>query len=58
MKNQDHSFAFLTVIIIAGVIAACLPSSPSSQDKTENDSSSLAESRHATSNHSGISAKF
>jgi len=58
MKNQDHSFAFLTVIIIAGVIAACLPSSPTSQDKTESNSSSLAESSHPSSNHSGISAKF
>lgn len=26
MKNNDHSFTFLTAIILAGVIAACLPS--------------------------------
>jgi hypothetical protein len=26
MKNNDHSFTVLTAIIIAGVIAACLPS--------------------------------
>lgn len=26
MKNNDHSFTFLTAIILAGVLAACLPS--------------------------------
>lgn len=26
MKNNDYSFAFLTAIILAGVVAACLPS--------------------------------
>ncbi|MBC7367614.1 MAG: hypothetical protein H7343_12535 [Undibacterium sp.] len=58
MKNQDHSFAFLTVIILAGLIAACLPASAPSQDKPETDSASLVEPSHASSGHSGISAKF
>jgi hypothetical protein len=26
MKNQDVSFAFLTLIVLAGLVAACLPS--------------------------------
>jgi hypothetical protein len=30
MKNNDHSFTFLTAIILAGVIAACLPSGETS----------------------------
>jgi hypothetical protein len=33
MKNQDHSFAFLAAIILAGLIAACLPSAHAATEK-------------------------
>ena len=40
MKNNDHSFTFLTAIILAGVLAACLPSgeaSPTGAEPTDHN---------------------
>lgn len=58
MKNQDHSFTLLAIIVLAGLVAACLPASSSVQDKAETASSSVVDTGSTSANHTGISAKF
>lgn len=49
MKNNDHSFTFLTAIILAGVLAACLPSGEASPGAAEhNDHTAPAMTSMAT----------
>jgi hypothetical protein len=47
MKNNDLSFAVLSLIVLAGLVAACLPAS----DSAKADSGAVARSESAPARH-------
>lgn len=47
MKNNDLSFAFLSLIILAGMIAACLPSARAKHPDVTTPAAALVQHAHS-----------
>jgi len=56
MKNNDLSFAFLSLIILAGMIAACLPSARATHTEVTTPAAALVQHTHAPAHHTAATA--